>query len=401
LLVCLPLEARAEELDELEALQITVRKAIERIEPCIVRITTVGGIRRVDVPTEFKPDDSAPERPREDDDDAREEDEEDEDDGDNEGRGRTPRFKNEFQKLLAIPGFKKSEGPTTGLIISEDGFILTSAWNFDSKPQATVVTTHDGRAHAARLLGIDRAAGLALLKIDAMDLPMARFRHPKTAKEGAWAFAVGKALPQRGVEIKYGVISAKNRVGGMALQTDAACSPSNYGGPLIDIEGRAYGLIVPIGVRGEETNPNYYDSGIGFAIPVPDPEALIEKLGEEGKELLPAFLGARMDRDRSDPGALILQVLPDHGAAKAGMKNGDIVIAIDGEPVKNAFTLRFAIGRSRAGDSATMRVRRGDKEIDLKVTFGVRPKPQAQRGKMPTPARMPGMPEDNKKKPKR
>ena len=90
LLVCLPLEARAEELDELEALQITVRKAIERIEPCIVRITTVGGIRRVDVPTEFKPDDSAPERPREDDDDAREEDEEDEDDGDNEGRGRTP-----------------------------------------------------------------------------------------------------------------------------------------------------------------------------------------------------------------------------------------------------------------------------------------------------------------------
>ena len=91
LLVCLPLEARAEELDELEALQITVRKAIERIEPCIVRITTVGGIRRVDVPTEFKPDDSAPERPREDDDDAREEDEEDEDDGDNEGRGRTPR----------------------------------------------------------------------------------------------------------------------------------------------------------------------------------------------------------------------------------------------------------------------------------------------------------------------
>jgi serine protease Do len=397
LLVLLPLEARAEDLDELEALQITVRRAIKKIEPCMVRITTVGGIRKVDVPTEFKPDDSAPERPRANDDDARPGEEEEEEGGNNDGRGRTPRFKNEFQKLLAIPGFKKSEGPTTGLIISEDGFILTSAWNFDSKPQATVVTTSDGRAHAARLLGIDRAAGLALLKIDARDLPMPRFHQPRTAREGAWSFALGKALPQRGVEIKYGVISAKNRVGGMALQTDAACSPSNYGGPLIDIEGNVYGLIVPIGVRGEQTNPNYYGSGIGFAIPVADPEALIEKLSEEGTELLAAFLGVRMDQDRSETGAKILQVLPDHGASKAGMKANDVVIAIDGQPVKNAFTLRFAIGRSRSGDTASLRVKRGDKELDLKVTFGPRPAPKPTGGKMPTPARMPGQPE----KPKR
>ena len=394
----LPLAAQAEEMDELEALQITVQRAIRKIEPCMVRITTVGGIRRVDVPDEFRVDDAAPERPREDDDDARPDEDGEEDDGNNEGRGRTPRFKNEFQKLLAIPGFKKSEGPTTGLIISEDGFILTSAWNFDSKPQATVVTTSDGRSHAAQLLGIDRGAGLALLKIDGRDLPMAKFRHPKTAKVGAWAFALGKALPSRGVEIKYGVISARNRVGGMALQTDAACSPSNYGGPLIDIEGRVYGLIVPIGVRGEQTNPNYYDSGIGFAIPVPDPEALIEKLGEEGKELLPAFLGVRMDQDRSEEGAKILQVLPDHAAAKAGMEVGDIVLSIDGEKVKNAFTLRFAIGRSRAGDASTLVVKRADKELSLKVTFGPRPKPQARRGKIPNPARMPGQPGDKPKK---
>jgi len=393
ILFLLPAGARAEEMDELEAMQLTVRRAIERIEPCVVRITTVGGIRQVEVPDEFKPEATAPQRPREGDDDARPaEGEEDEEDG-NEGRGRTPRFKNEFEKLLAIPGFKKSEGPTTGLIISEDGFILTSAWNFDSKPQATIVTTSDGRAHAARLLGIDRAAGLALLKIDASGLPMPKLRHPRTAKVGAWSFAVGKALPKRGVEIKYGIISAKNRVGGMALQTDAACSPSNYGGPLIDVEGRVYGIIVPIGVRGEETNPNYYDSGIGFAIPLPDPEELIEKLHEEGKELLPAFLGVQMDQDRSDAGAKILQVLPDHAAGKAGMKVGDIVVAIDGEPVKNAFTLRFAIGRSRAGDTATLRVKRGEEELDVLVTFGPRPKPQVRGGKLPTPARMPGQPE--------
>jgi serine protease Do len=392
--------ARAEEIDELEALQIVVRQAIDSIEPSIVRITTVGGIRNVIVPDRFKEAQDAPERPREGDGGARPDPEEEEEDegGDENPGGRTPRFKNEFQKLLAIPGFKKSEGPTTGLIISEDGYIITSAWNFDSQPQATVVTTSDGRAHAAKLLGIDRAAGLALLKIDARDLAMPRFRDPKKVKEGAWSFAVGKALPHRGVEIKYGVISAKNRIGGIALQTDAACSPSNYGGPLIDIEGKVYGLIVPLGARGEATNPNWYDCGIGFAVPLPDPEALIEKLGEEGKELHPAFLGVQMDQDRAEEGAKILQVIPAQGAAKAGLQKGDIVVGINGEKVKNAFTLRFAIGRSRAGDHAVLQVKRGDKVIDLKVTFGKRPQAQPGRGKLPTPARMPGGPKRDRPK---
>ena len=149
---------------------------------------------------------------------------------------------------------------------------------------------------------------------------------------------------------------------------------------------------MPIGVRGEQTNPNYYDSGIGFAIPVPDPEALIEKLHEEGKELLAAFLGVRMDQDRSDAGAKILQVLPNHGAAKAGLQVGDIVVGIDGEKVKNAFALRFAIGRSRAGDTSTLIVKRADKEVSLQVTFGPRPAPKANNGKIPNPARMPGQP---------
>jgi serine protease Do len=383
----------SDELDELESLQLVVRNAIRTIEPCVVRITTVGGIRSVVVPDEFKGTETAPERPREDDDNARPADEEDEEDQDGRQGGRTPRFENEFQKLLAIPGFQKSEGPTTGLIISEDGYILTSAWNFDSKPQATVVTTSDGRAHAAQLLGIDRAAGLALLKIDARDLPLPRFVDPKTVKEGAWSFAVGKALPHRGVEIKYGVISARNRIGGLALQTDAACSPSNYGGPLIDIEGRVYGMIVPLGARGEATNPNWYDCGIGFAVPLRDPEALIEKLGEEGKELQPAFLGVQMDQDRTEEdGAKILEVLPDHAAAKAGIQKGDVVVSVNGEKVKNAFTLRFAIGRSRAGDVATLIVKRGDKEVPLRVTFDNRPEPKPNEGKLPNPAKMPGEP---------
>ena len=387
------LGAPEEELDELQALQITIRAAVRKIEPCVVRITTVGGIRRITVPDRFKEKMSVPERPRENDPDTPEERESDRDQPSPEGR--TPRFKNEFQKMLALPGFKKAEGPTTGLILSENGYIVTSAWNFESKPQATVVTTHDGKSHAATLLGIDRAAGLALLKIDATGLPVPEFLDPDKVRVGAWAFGLGRSMTPKGVALKYGIISARNRIEGNALQTDVATSPSNYGGPLIDITGRVYGIIVPLGSRGQETNPNWYDSGIGFAAPVRDPDALVERLGEEGVELLPAFLGVQTDQERTEPGARVTQIVPGKPADKAGLKKGDIVLEVDGRKIKNAFSLRFEVGRRRAGDKVTLLVERGGKQLKMAATLARRPKPD--RSKERLPVQMPGMPE----KPKR
>jgi serine protease Do len=381
--------------DELEALQTAVQAAVTKAGPSVVRIETVGGVRKVAVPDRFKKRMSTPERPGEDE--ARPERGQPEPKPGDENQppgGRTPRFRNEFEKMLAQPGFKKAEGPTTGLVVSADGYILSSAWNFESNPSVISVTLAGGKTYAAEILGIDRAASLALLKIDAQDLPVPTFIDPRTVREGAWAFALGRALGRDGVEVKYGIISAKNRINGNALQTDAATSPTNYGGPLIDVEGRVYGVIVPLGSRGNEANPNWYDSGIGFAVPLFDVKRLIERLGKPGVVLQPAFLGVQMDQDRAKTGAKITNVIKGHAAEKAGLKAGDVVTDIDGEPVRNAFTLRFAIGRSRAGDKAKLKVQRGAEELVLEVEFGPRPKAPTKK-KVPIP--MPGM--DKPKRP--
>jgi serine protease Do len=384
--------------DEVGALEKVFVQALSRISPSVVTIETVGGVRRVEVPAELKERMTLPERPREGDDKAPPGDGGGEGGGNETPEGQTPRFKDEWRKMLALPGFQKAEGPTTGVILTADGYVVTSAWNFEGEPNVVVVTTADRKTHAARLLGIDRAAGLALLKADLEGTPAA-FLDPAQAREGAWALAVGRVL-SRDVDVKYGIVSAKNRIEGNALQTDAATSPSNYGGPLIDVEGRVYGIIVPLGARGEEANPNWYDSGIGFATPIPDPAALVARLGKEGVELFPAFLGVSIDQDRTEPGALVTEVVPEQAAAKAGVEKGDVILRIDGTAVDNAFSLRFAIGRRRAEDRVKLEVLRGEETLHLDATLGRRQPEEIGDEKLPIP--MPGPqgkpPEEPKRK---
>jgi len=376
-----------ENVDELTALETAVSSAIRSVGPSVVTIETVGGVRPADLPGDANEKMTLPERPR-DDKDAPKKDEEEEP----APEGRTPRFGDEFKKMLALPGFKKAEGPTTGVILSADGYIVTSAWNFESRPTVITVTTDDGKTTAAKLLGIDRACGLALLKIEREGLTPATFLDPGRIAVGAWAFAVGRALDRR-PDVKYGIISAKNRIEGNAIQTDAATSPSNYGGPLIDLEGHAYGIIVPLGAQGEDANPNWYDSGIGFVAPIPEPQELIRRLGKEDTELFPAFLGVATDQDRPGPGALVNEIVPDTAAAKAGIEKGDVILAVDGVPVPHAFGLRFEIGRRRSGDKVKLKISRDGKELELEAELDRRPQGAGPAEKMPVPMKEPKAPE--------
>lgn len=386
-----------EDVDELGALEAAIANALRAAEPSVVTVETVGGVRLADLPGNAKEKMTLPERPREEKDKPKEGEEEEP-----APEGRTPRLGDEFKKMLAMPGFQKAEGPTTGVILSADGYIVTSAWNFESNPTVVTVTTGDGKTTAAKLLGIDRAAGLALLKIARDGLPAASFLDPKDVAVGAWAFAVGRALDKQ-ADVKYGIVSAKNRIEGNALQTDAATSPSNYGGPLVDLEGRVYGIIVPLGAQGEDTNPNWYDSGIGFVAPIKDPQALILRLGKEGTELFPAFLGVATDQDRPGPGALVKEIVPDTAAAKAGLQKGDVILAVDGVPVAHAFGLRFEIGRRRSGDKVKLSVERDGKGIDLDAELVRRPQVQEPAElpiPMPSPDGKQPTPDEKGKKPK-
>jgi serine protease Do len=189
--------------------------------------------------------------------------------------------------------FRLADGPTTGIILSGDGLILTSSFNFAREPTVITVTLADGRRFVAHLLARDFIRRLALLRVDAAGLPSAAWAPTADLKVGQYAIACGRALGGATPSASLGIISALARRNGLAVQTDAKTSPVNYGGPLIDIEGRILGLIVPMaGVGGQLEGVAWYDSGIGFAIykkKIDDvlPRLLEELLNREGGVLPP------------------------------------------------------------------------------------------------------------------
>lgn len=174
---------------------------------------------------------------------------------------------------VQVEGVTLGEGPCTGLVVSPDGLIVSSRFNFARQPTSILVELPEGGTLPARLLGTDTSRGLVLLKVDlpegTADLTVPAAAPAEAAAPGAWALAIGRALDVRELNLSVGVISAVQRIWGKAIQTDAKVSPSNYGGPLIDIHGRVLGLLVPLSParEGDLAGSEWYDSGIGFAIP--------------------------------------------------------------------------------------------------------------------------------------
>ena len=139
------------------------------------------------------------------------------------------------------PRFRQADGPTTGVICAADGYIITSSFNFVRDPVVITVTLHDNRQYVAHLIARDYAGGLALLHIDATDLPAPQWAAADTLKPGRWALAAGYGYGNHYPTLAVGVISALHRLDGRAVQTDAKTSPANYGGPLFDTDGRVIG----------------------------------------------------------------------------------------------------------------------------------------------------------------
>ena len=168
----------------------------------------------------------------------------------------------------APAGFIIADGPTTGLIYSADGLILTSAFNFIRDPSVITVALPDGRACPAELLARDEVRQLAMLKIAATGLPTPQWSDDCHLRVGQWVIAFGRGFDSPEPSLTAGIISGLNRQSGLAVQTDAKLSPANYGGPLIDLDGRVIGIAVPVGLGGDAlAGVELYDSGIGFVIP--------------------------------------------------------------------------------------------------------------------------------------
>jgi S1-C subfamily serine protease/predicted esterase len=267
--------------------------------------------------------------------------------------------------------FRKAVGPTTGVIVDADGYIISSAFNFINNPTTILVAVPGPKEpYVAKRVATDRSRMLTLLKIDAKGLPVPAATPRQELRVGQWAIALGRTLDAKRAHapaVSVGIISALGRVWGKAIQTDAKISPINYGGPLIDIQGRVQGILVPASPTGDDETAGFewYDSGIGFAIPMADVSAVLPRL-RQGKDLKKGLLGVRMkSTDRFGALPEVAEVLPSSAAARAGLKAGDTITEVDAHPVVNMAQILHLLGTKYEGDKVSLKYRRGKETVTV------------------------------------
>jgi serine protease Do len=275
-----------------------------------------------------------------------------------------------FGGLETVDGALVSSGPTTGLAVAEDGYLVASMFSFVQQPTSILVTLPSGKRAAAQVVARDHSRMLVLLKVNSdekLHVPVAAPRGEM--KVGQTAIAIGRTLDKNTPNVSVGILSAANRVWGKAIQTDGKISPSNYGGPLVDLRGRVLGVLVPMSPQGEGelAGAEWYDSGIGFAVPLADIMQRLE-LMKAGKDLKPGKLGVSLasSDDYQEP-VEIAAALPGSPAAKAGWKKGDKIIDVAGVPVRWQAQLKHQLGPRYAGDTVEVTVLRGEEKIKKSV----------------------------------
>jgi S1-C subfamily serine protease len=266
---------------------------------------------------------------------------------------------------------RKGFGPTSGVIVAADGYVVSSAFNFANKPSAILVSVpgHKER-YVAEAVATDHTRMLTLLKLKGVagELPVALAAPKSEIKVGQLAVAVGRTLSanvDQMPSVSVGIVSALGRIWGKAIQTDAKVSPINYGGPLIDLAGRVLGILVPASPQsdGETAGVEWYDSGIGFAIPLEDVLVALPRL-KQGKDLKRGMLGITVQgNDMYGSAPVIGTVAPGSAAEKAGIKPGDTITEIAGVPITSHAQALHQLGTRYEGDTITLKIRRGGKEI--------------------------------------
>lgn len=267
-------------------------------------------------------------------------------------------------------------GASTGLVVGKDGWIVTTDFAVTPRTAGVVVMLPDGTRHAARTVARDVARRIVLLKIEpAEPLTAAEPASVKDLQVGQWCITVGRAWPGGVASVGVGILSALDRGWGLGVQTDASVSPANYGGPLADIEGRVIGVLaaLPADTAGMTEGSQLYDSGIGFAVPLEEINRLLPRL-EQGESLKPGLLGIAFNSKNvmTDP-PVIGTAAPGSPAAKAGLRPGDRILAVDDVAVDRIAEVTHQITIRHAGDPLRLRIARGfggaRRDIDLEATL--------------------------------
>jgi serine protease Do len=266
---------------------------------------------------------------------------------------------------------RKGFGPTSGVIVAPDGYVISSAFNFANKPSAIFVSVpgHKER-YVAEAVATDHTRLVTLLKLNGVSgsLPVAVAVPKGEIKIGQTAVSLGRTLSANADQppsVSVGIVSAVGRIWGKAIQTDAKASPTNYGGPLIDLTGRVMGILVPASPQGEgdTAGVEWYDSGIGFAIPLEDVLSVLPRL-KQGKDLKKGLMGISMQgEDLYDTAPTVATVAPGSAAEKVGIKPGDVITEIAGKPVHSHSQVFHQLGTRYEGDKVAVKLLRAGKEI--------------------------------------
>ncbi len=290
------------------------------------------------------------------------------------------------------PSSQVEEGTGSGFIVDANGLILTNAHVVEGADQVSVLLK-DGRRLKGKVLGADPVTDVAVVKVEASNLPTVSLGNSDQLQPGEWAIAIGNPLGLDNT-VTAGIISATGRssadigVGDRRvgfIQTDAAINPGNSGGPLLNEKGEVVGMNTAI-ISGAQ--------GLGFAVPINTAKRISDLLIANGKVDHP-YLGIQMatitpdlkqklnDDPNSpvsvqeDKGIIVLKVIPDSPAAKAGLKAGDVIMKIGGQEAASAEAIQQSVEESKVGGDLAIELRRQGQTVDLSIQPGILPAQQA------------------------
>ena len=299
-----------------------------------------------------------------------------------------PLFRYFFGEQADAGGPQRREGLGSGVIVSEQGYVLTNHHVIESVDQIEVALA-DSRKVPARVVGTDPETDLAVLKIEMQKLPAITFAKADQIRVGDFVLAIGNPFGI-GQTVTLGIVSGLGRSHlGITtfenfIQTDAAINPGNSGGALVDASGHLIGINTAI---YSQTGGSM---GIGYAIPVSTARQVMEQIIQKGgvtrgwigvgvqdvtKEIAESF------KLPAAGGVLITQVERGGPADKGGVKAGDVLTAINGKPVVDTIAMLNSIAALRPGEDARLRVSRNQADSEVAVTIGRRPHPQPRKGK--------------------
>lgn len=272
--------------------------------------------------------------------------------------------------------FTRPSDPVSGLLLDRDGHILTSNYNVSGKIKKIEVLLPESDPRPAAVRARDPVDDVALVQLNDplpvdYPLPELHWGDPDGFLAGRFVLAVGRSSDPRLPTATLGIISAPERNNGRAIQTDAALNYGNSGGPMIGLDGKVIGIAGFIGHAFPHWGMN---SGVGFGTRADVIQDILPRLvrGEDIQRIQRPLLGVMRARNEPDDatGARVFRVVEGSAASAAGMKDGDVIVGLDGLDVEDFAHLRHLIARRKPGDEVSVRIRRDDATLELEVVLG-------------------------------